>query len=71
MCRNDTPIPWGIGRVRSYAELRTRPQTAERRRAQAKENYTKNKGMRVLMFGWEFPPHIAGGLGTACYGMTR
>lgn len=27
--------------------------------------------MRVLMFGWEFPPHIAGGLGTACYGMTK
>ena len=27
--------------------------------------------MRVLMVGWEFPPHIAGGLGTACYGMTR
>ena len=23
------------------------------------------------MFGWEFPPHIAGGLGRACYGMTR
>lgn len=23
------------------------------------------------MFGWEFPPHIAGGLGAACYGMTR
>ena len=23
------------------------------------------------MFGWECPPHIAGGLGTACYGMTR
>ena len=27
--------------------------------------------MGVLMFGWEFPPHIAGGLGTACYGMTK
>ncbi|WP_416983676.1 glycosyltransferase family 4 protein [Alistipes putredinis] len=27
--------------------------------------------MSVLMFGWECPPHIAGGLGTACYGMTR
>ena len=27
--------------------------------------------MRVLMFGWEFPPHIAGGLGNACYGLTR
>ncbi len=26
--------------------------------------------MRVLMFGWEFPPHISGGLGTACYEMT-
>ena len=27
--------------------------------------------MRVLMFGWEFPPHLSGGLGTACDGMTR
>ncbi|MDL2330398.1 glycosyltransferase family 4 protein [Odoribacter sp. OttesenSCG-928-A06] len=27
--------------------------------------------MRVLMFGWEFPPHIAGGLGTACLGLTK
>ncbi len=26
---------------------------------------------KVLMFGWEFPPHITGGLGTACYGLTR
>ncbi len=23
------------------------------------------------MFGWEFPPHITGGLGTACYGLTQ
>ncbi len=27
--------------------------------------------MRVLMFGWEFPPEISGGLGTACYGLTK
>ena len=27
--------------------------------------------MRVLMFGWEFPPFISGGLGTACFGMTQ
>ncbi|MFA9477457.1 glycosyltransferase [Phycisphaerales bacterium AB-hyl4] len=27
--------------------------------------------MRVLMLGWEFPPHITGGLGTACYGLTK
>ena len=25
---------------------------------------------RVLMFGWEFPPFIRGGLGTACFGLT-
>jgi glycosyltransferase involved in cell wall biosynthesis len=23
------------------------------------------------MFGWEFPPHMSGGLGTACFGITR
>ncbi|MGC1241016.1 MAG: glycosyltransferase family 4 protein, partial [Chryseosolibacter sp.] len=27
--------------------------------------------MNVLMFGWEFPPHISGGLGTACFGLTQ
>ena len=27
--------------------------------------------MRVLMFGWEFPPHISGGLGTASFGLTK
>lgn len=27
--------------------------------------------MKVLMFGWEFPPHILGGLGTASYGLTH
>ena len=27
--------------------------------------------MRVLMFGWEFPPFNSGGLGTACYGLTK
>lgn len=27
--------------------------------------------MKVLMFGWEFPPHISGGLGTACHGLTN
>jgi glycogen(starch) synthase len=27
--------------------------------------------MRVLMLGWEFPPYISGGLGTACYGLTQ
>ncbi len=26
---------------------------------------------KVLMLGWEFPPFISGGLGTACYGLTR
>jgi glycosyltransferase involved in cell wall biosynthesis len=26
--------------------------------------------MKVLMLGWEYPPHITGGLGTACEGLT-
>jgi len=27
--------------------------------------------MRILMFGWEFPPYMTGGLGTACFGITK
>ncbi len=27
--------------------------------------------MRVFMLGWEFPPFISGGLGTACFGLTK
>jgi len=27
--------------------------------------------MRVLTFGWDFPPHTTGGLGVACQGLTR
>jgi len=27
--------------------------------------------MKVLMFGWEFPPHNSGGLGVACQGLAR
>ncbi|MEM2121386.1 MAG: glycosyltransferase family 4 protein [Candidatus Woesearchaeota archaeon] len=27
--------------------------------------------MKVLMLGWEFPPLNTGGLGTACYGLTK
>ena len=32
---------------------------------------TENQDLNILMFGWEFPPHISGGLGTACYGLTK
>src|SRR3989338_3891496 len=27
--------------------------------------------MKVLMFGWEFPPFNTGGLGTACHGLVQ
>ena len=27
--------------------------------------------MRILMLGWEYPPVKSGGLGTACYGLTK
>ena len=26
---------------------------------------------KVVMLGWEFPPFITGGLGTACHGLTK
>lgn len=29
------------------------------------------QSMRVLMFGWEFPPRVSGGLGVACEGLVR
>jgi len=27
--------------------------------------------MKILMFGWEFPPHNSGGLGVACQGLVQ
>jgi glycogen(starch) synthase len=30
-----------------------------------------NRQIRIFMLGWEFPPFISGGLGTACYGLTK
>ena len=27
--------------------------------------------MKVFMLGWEFPPIVSGGLGVACYGLTK
>jgi len=32
---------------------------------------TTARPVKVLMLGWEFPPHISGGLGTACQGLVR
>lgn len=29
------------------------------------------RNINLLMFGWEFPPFNSGGLGTACFGLTR
>jgi len=36
-----------------------------------KKHLNNDEKMKVLMFGWEFPPHITGGLGTACLGLTK
>jgi hypothetical protein len=27
--------------------------------------------MKILMFGWEFPPQITGEMGTTCHGLTQ
>ena len=36
----------------------------------AMNGWRSNERMRILMLGWEFPPVISGGLGTACRGLT-
>jgi len=30
-----------------------------------------NPRIKVLMLGWEFPPHVTGGLGTHCWNLTK
>jgi glycogen(starch) synthase len=32
---------------------------------------TIGMSMKTFMLGWEFPPFISGGLGTACHGLTK
>jgi glycogen synthase len=34
------------------------------------ESREETDKMKVFMLGWEYPPHISGGLGTACAGLT-
>ena len=34
-------------------------------------SHPETRPVRVLMFGWEFPPHVSGGLGVACEGLVR
>lgn len=58
------PSLCGSLRSESPCDLKRSP---SKQRNERKKTIT----MRVLMFGWEFPPHIAGGLGTASYGLTR
>ena len=36
-----------------------------------KQQEDKRMAIRIFMLGWEFPPFISGGLGTACYGLTK
>lgn len=31
----------------------------------------RNRGMKILMLGWELPPHNSGGLGVACYHLAK
>lgn len=59
-------------RVRSRA-LRARVYFPEMRAESASETpRIAPRGMlRVLMFGWEFPPFNSGGLGVACEGIAR
>ena len=31
---------------------------------------SESRSMKIAMLGWEYPPHISGGLGTACEGLS-
>lgn len=35
------------------------------------DNCRMQKRLKVLMFGWELPPFNSGGLGVACYGLSK
>lgn len=37
----------------------------------SRDIHPETAGPRILMLGWEYPPHISGGLGTACEGLTK
>jgi glycogen(starch) synthase len=39
--------------------------------AKVSAEWIRDDRMKTLMLGWEFPPFISGGLGTACYGLTK
>ena len=34
-------------------------------------NQPRQQQLRIVMLGWEFPPHVTGGLGAACEGLVR
>ena len=36
-----------------------------------RSEYLKKRVMKVLMLGWELPPHNSGGLGIACYQLCK
>jgi glycosyltransferase involved in cell wall biosynthesis len=68
----------GVGGLPVFLAATISSQTAGRRifvgRGGKILSHIKNdqdRPMRAFMLGWEFPPFISGGLGTACYGLTR
>src|SRR5205823_6809023 len=78
------PRPSIVFSVRLVVCVSRRPARTRGRRGRCLENLTDRRPrivrwpsaqavgfMRVFMLGWEFPPFISGGLGTACYGLTK
>jgi glycogen synthase len=56
-------------------EEKRRDKASEEEEEQCKEVYEEEEEetspLKILMFGWEFPPFKSGGLGTACYDLTK
>jgi glycogen synthase len=43
----------------------------KRKKEQRYRKVTSYRGMKILMLGWELPPHNSGGLGVACYHLSK
>ena len=54
-----------------YPLINSRPAPRCCRRRSTFGRQWRGLTVRVLMLGWEFPPYISGGLGTACFGLTK
>ncbi len=65
-------IVWMLLRdVLTLPDTKTESQLDDLNEKKSVNKKSVGKRLRILMFGWEFPPFNSGGLGVACLGLTR